>query len=669
MAGSLSLWAVMLLAGAVHAAPPALSLTGERLTFAAGDLSCASAASRLLTVYWADTPDIWAARAWIELPADAAAVTARQGPEPGRVEVAFGSFGGKPIRARLVGVLNAGAGEVRWALSVRNETQGTLVGVAGPILREISDLPGGILYYPDRPGQLLRDPWKVLAGGTTSMAYPVPASMQYLVYVGARSSGSGVAYHVLDRGMVYKLFAWGGPEREMRVLQFPFLAPGQAWRSPPILWQAVPGDWHVAADRYREWFQTWAKRPATSPQVKRLPTFGGIVIKARPRDDPNIRDVRKEQEFGTYDRALTECLRLGKAGFQGMHLVGWFGQGHDTTYPDFDPSPAMGGEEGLKRLVDGMHQAHMLVTFYLNARLANVHGPALAAHPEWKVLEGVGPQWREKYGDQEFQVLCPASRGFEEKMRREVLRVARDYHGDGVQLDQVGAASTLLCFDRTHGHRTPATAWAEGYSEMLADLRDSARKVNPEFWQWVEGAWEGAGQFIDLSQGGFWPQLPQAEYFPRLYRTTHPEHPMFGDPATGSVPYWAPTDIHRAMRIDDAVGPLFWRSRYMDDRGLTADPGCEALWFKTPGRIIITLRNLTGEDLKLAWASLDLRGLSLAGPPRAATALAAGQAANWSLEARSPEGLRDLRVTVPVLPARQVEAVLVEWDSRKVGTP
>ena len=52
--------------------------------------------------------------------------------------------------------------------------------------------------------------------------------------------------------------------------------------------------------------------------------------------------------------------------------------------------------------------------------------------------------------------------------------------------------------------------------------------VAPEFIAWIEGAWEGAGQYVDLSQGGFWPDLPGAEYFPQMYRYTLPEHPLFG---------------------------------------------------------------------------------------------------------------------------------------------
>lgn len=636
------------LVSAAQAAPVALSLAGDQVCFTSAELSARSAASRLVSVYWADTPDIWNARGWVELPADAASVEAIS--SEGRVEVDFASFGGKAIHAHLVGTPDSDAGEARWSLEVHNDSGGTVVGVAGPVLREITDLAGGVLYYPNRPGQLLRDPWEVLRAGTTSMAYPVPASMQYLAYTGRRS---GVAYHVLDREMAYKLLAWGGPEREIRVLQFPFLAPGESWDAPPVVWQALPGDWHAAADRYRAWFETWATSPRVSPQVRRLPTFGGIIIKARPVTDPNIRDVPKEEEFGTYDRALTECLRLGRAGFQGMHVIGWFGQGHDTTYPDYEPAEDMGGREGLQALIDGMHDADMLVTLYLNARLANIAGPGLAAHPEWQVLEGGPPYANEKWGDQEFQVMCPGSPSWQAKMREEVLRTARDYHADGVQLDQVGAARTLLCFDRTHGHRTPATAWSEGYTRMLADVRDSARAVSPEFWTWIEGAWEGAGQFVDLSQGGFWPQSPEAENFARMYRYTHPDHPMFGDPGTGSVPYWSPTDINRARRIDDAVGPLFWEALYRDDQGLAADPTCEAVWFRAEGKAIVTLRNLTAADADLT-VRLALAQTGQDGAPATARALAAGA----DLTPTAEEGRLVLTVRVP---ARQVEAVLLEW--------
>lgn len=343
----------------------ALSRDGQVLAQAAGQ--------PLVSVLYSDEADIWRAQTWRELLPDALAV--RHAGRSTTVDV--GSFGGKPIAARLAARL--GGAEVTWRITVENRAPGTVVGVTGPALRGIADQPGGVLYMPNRPGQRLADPWHVLAAAR-HLVYPVPASMQFVTYT---DKAGGVAYHVLDRRMLYKELVFGGPDRELSVVQYPFIAPGGCWHSPRIVWQALSGDWHAAADRYGAWFRSWARRPQVSPQVRAFPVMAGTVIRARPEDDAHLHDVMKSQEIGTYAAALEQVKQLKASGFQGTHLVGWFGQGHDTTYPDFDPSPAMGGEDGLKVLVAGMHAMGMLATFYLNARLANVDSSTFHAHPDW----------------------------------------------------------------------------------------------------------------------------------------------------------------------------------------------------------------------------------------------------------------------------------------------
>ncbi len=69
----------------------------------------------------------------------------------------------------------------------------------------------------------------------------------------------------------------------------------------------------------------------------------------------------------------------------------------------------------------------------------------------------------------------------------------------------------MLCFDPSHGHRTPATAWAEGHAAFTGRL-EAMLDSRPEFIAWIKGApGRRAGQYVDLSQGGFWPDLPGAE--------------------------------------------------------------------------------------------------------------------------------------------------------------
>lgn len=600
----------------------------------------------LVVLLYSDSPDAWNARSWRMVGPDSPVVN-RDGK---RLVLTIPSFGGLAVKGEVSCEVDEAHGELQWTMNLRNDAIGTVVGVIGPCLRNVQDGPDGFLAVPNRPGHRIRDPWKTLAASVQHLEYPVPASMQYMAY---SSSTGGVAVHALDPGMVYKQLAFGGPGRQMTFIQYPFLEHGAQWTSPPVLWQVFSQDWHQAADRYRQWFRSWAAKPQVSSRVRGMPSVPGIVIRSRPKDDEHLRDVLKSMEVGTYEAGLPKVREYAKSGFNGVHLVGWFGQGHDTTYPDHEPASEMGGEPGLLRLAEELRTNHLLAVYYINARLLNVTSTSYRSHPDWAALTQDGPR-REQLSTEVFHVACPASPGFQRHLEDEVLRVAGRYGGDGVQLDQIGAAWSVLCFDKSHGHRTPATAWAEGYTALLSQLRSAVRKVNPEFFCWVEGAWEGSAQYVDLSQGGFWPDHPGSEPFPEMYHYTLPEHPLFGDPRLGGVPYWCPSDIARARRINAQASPFFWDGEFQDTLNLSTDQGGEVHWFRKGSEALITVFNpLDGArefNIRFGGTLVDQDRQHLT-----AMALTSGTATPATLDGNS------IRLKVNV-PPRQVEAVLLKAD-------
>jgi hypothetical protein len=186
---------------------------------------------------------------------------------------------------------------------------------------------------------------------------------------------------------------------------------------------------------------------------------------------------------------------------------------------------------------------------------------------------------------------------------------------------------------------------------MLEAIYRSVRAVNPHFVCWIEGAWDGAGQHVDISQGGFWPDHPGSKPFPQMYRYTLPEHPLFGDATLGGVPYWCATDHARARRINDRAAAFFLDGDCRDDVGLTlAGPG-EAHWFVKDGEALISVRNASGQDQTFD-VVLEPGALATDGPYARALALAAN--ADIPLGRAGPAF--SLRFPVP---SGQVEAVLL----------
>ena len=167
------------------------------------------------------------------------------------------------------------------------------------------------------------------------------------------------------------------------------------------------------------------------------------------------------------------------------------------------------------------------------------------------------------------------------------------------------------------------------------------------------GAWEGAGQYVDLSQGGFWPDLPGAEYFPQMYRYTLPEHPLFGDARMGGVPYWGVTDLGRNRAINAQVGDLFWDGVFMDDQGLETSPSTEGHWFLAEDEAVVTVVNDASVPVRFL-VTLDLRRAGKQSLPTSARAIAAEQDV-------APVIWENHVVFEVSVPARQMEAVHLRW--------
>ncbi len=55
-----------------------------------------------------------------------------------------------------------------------------------------------------------------------------------------------------------------------------------------------------------------------------------------------------------------------------LHLFAYNGS-HDANYPEYFPSPQLGGMEGMKKAIENVHREKQLVSIYMNARLFSVN--------------------------------------------------------------------------------------------------------------------------------------------------------------------------------------------------------------------------------------------------------------------------------------------------------
>ena len=131
---------------------------------------------------------------------------------------------------------------------------------------------------------------------------------------------------------------------------------------------------------------------------------------------------------------------------------------------------------------------------------------------------------------------------------------------------------------------------------------------------------------------------------------------MFGDASIGGVPYWCPTDLARAKRINAAASDFFWNGEFRDNIGLTCTTRSGALgtarWFRKDNDLLITVSNPTREQQKYE-VSLERGTSGTFSRLKQAKALADGVEVPFQADSNH------LTVKVAV-PAVQVDAVLVK---------
>jgi hypothetical protein len=440
--------------------------------------------------------------------------------------------------------LRDGDEETRWRLAIQNRDQGTVREVHFPLVSGLSELD--TLIMPNESGQKVQDPIHQLSDEipVMSLEYPGRGSMQWFEYY---SDAVGLYMASYDSDLAYTRMCFGrtgeGPEAAMWIVKYPFTPSGVTWQSPELALGIHAGDWHWGADRYRAWFESWSRKPDVPLEVQEM--IGGLreIMIKRP-------DGEVSHEYASM---VTLARQVSASPHGGPFLVaGWMHDGHDTYYPEYVPIPELGGREALVAALDGVHEQGAAATAYVNGRISNVETETYKTHGKgWSVLgraPGLGVNstdffelheewnrsWGERPGQGWFAVMCPSARGWQDHLIGEVSRVVGDYGFDGVFLDQPGSYYGELCYNRSHGHDTPASAWGPGLLELFRRLRQRTRELDSESILWTEGMNDAFGQYMDygMDKNPLWRPMrihPGCESFVEMWRYTLPDRIIVND--------------------------------------------------------------------------------------------------------------------------------------------
>lgn len=337
-------------------------------------------------------------------------------------------------------------------------------------------------------------------------SYPAVAfTLQQIVFAGEQN---GVALLAPDADREAKSFSVDyNPATETgkaSICWFCCVQPGSRWAKTVEEILYYRGDWRSAADYYRERFSPRGEALADAPRWVR-PLAGMFLVIMNQQNDRHT--------MWTYDQIGGKMTDDAFAqGFDSIALFGWHDGGHDARFPEMVADDLLGGRQAL---IDGIAEAKkrgQRVFLYANGQLID-RGLTEYWAQEGEQLCVVGKNgetpeenWTiyEDAPGRQFGRACLLSKKWREKM----LELALDaiaLGSDGVLFDQVAVNGPISCYSTEHGHAVPAMTHGTAGAELLKEIRDATRRIDPDFIVLTEGfndaALEGCDFYHSIGTG------------------------------------------------------------------------------------------------------------------------------------------------------------------------
>lgn len=294
----------------------------------------------------------------------------------------------------------------------------------------------------------------------------------------------------------------------------------------PVVMASYEGTWHLAARRYREW---WNR------------SFRFAYVPNRVKDMTGVFIVLLKQQNGEIIWPYTEFESLGKCarsyGFEHVEFHAWGKGGHDQLYPEYDPDPEMGGREGLIAGVKKLHELGLHATLYSNGQLQEREvtkywhekgkGGAIQNRDGSEVTE-FWHKFKSQPGHT-FDVVCYWQQNWKDQMLK-ICRDARDYGFDGFFYDQIGVSRPRQCFNQSHGHRVGEWVYTNDRHQLFKGIADVIHAEDPEFVLASEGyndaIFDSCAWYEGWSVGVAWQRFDKEhafDYYPEMTFYTFPE--------------------------------------------------------------------------------------------------------------------------------------------------
>ena len=444
-----------------------------------------------------------------------------------------------------------------WNINIENNSKKRIVEITYPLLLGIrigEKYSDDILVRPNRYGEKICNPFEktfdpiIRYLGSASMMWMDlydPSGGLYLASYDKTLIMTDLEVKKIYHGINALIFS---------LKKYIYISVGEKWESEPYAVGIHLGDWHWAADRYRNWAKTWMKKPRPPKWLVECNGFLEIV-KKRFGEMPNLYRLARQ-------------LGINYLSIAGQMI----GEGCCNRF--YYPDPMLGSINELKKSINKIHKEGGHLTFYINGQALNPRYPSLPKKYRRKIPKNILiPNWETEYKDYAiirydgsyvgqypidqfpfidgsekqfdypyaYYIMCPASKGWQNYLKYWALKYVKEYGADGIMIDQIGADEPKYCFNFKHNHKHHGI-WVQGYCQLLKEILEEGRKINKDFCLgWIEGCGDAYGQYVasHLTHGeshvvlfekwgsnasGLWAKYP----YPEVFRYTFPEYIVFG---------------------------------------------------------------------------------------------------------------------------------------------
>lgn len=300
--------------------------------------------------------------------------------------------------------------------------------------------------------------------------------------------------------------------QEFRTCHFIFAPPNSTRKFAPIVMRGYKGDWHAGVDVYREWRNTWFKKPHLPAWARDVHSWTMLRMNT-PEEDYTI-SYKKFLEYGE---------EYSKYGVKAVQLIGWNIGGQDRDDPSQDTDPNLGTWQEFHDVIAKVQSLGVNVILFGKLNWADLTSKWYK--DELYKYEAKDP-FGIRYEQGGYNYETPTQLAGINTRRRAVMDfqdpryqdlVAKEFDkvlalgGAGFLWDEICHHSNCIYnFAPGHGYNPPGYIYA-GDLPICEHMRAAADKINSDYLLAGEGPHDWQMQYFPLSECGI-PATPILQY-------------------------------------------------------------------------------------------------------------------------------------------------------------